>query len=172
MKRKQILIIVIVMAVLAVCITGLAIANQGDTSSRSGSIAIVSGGETKAEFDGDAIRHLESITVNKTIQSASYKDETGDFTGVPVRTLLQTADPDIFEGDVKNVVVRAEDGFVSSFSVEEVVESDSVLLVYEKDGEALPSKEEGGAGPFRIIVQDDEFGNRSAKYVNEIEVTE
>ena len=43
-------------------------------------------------------------------------------------------------------------------------------MVYEKDGAPLSSREEGGTGPLRILITDDPFGNRSTKYLAQIEV--
>ncbi len=47
-------------------------------------------------------------------------------------------------------------------------EMDKVLVVYEKNGAALEPFSEGGAGPFRIAVIGDPYGNRSLKYLAEI----
>jgi hypothetical protein len=68
------------------------------------------------------------------------------------------------------VVIRATDGYVSSLAVDEVGGADSVLLVYAKDGESLGTSSDGGSGPFRIIIVTDPYGNRCARWVNEIEI--
>ena len=114
------------------------------------------------------IKELPYVDIQKEIVSASFDNDEGVFRGVPLRALMEDAGIDI--SDAAQIVIRSEDGFVSVCPAEEVRESDSALLVYAKNGEGLGGQEDGGSGPFRVLMTDDEFGNRSAKYVCALEV--
>lgn len=165
-KKKGAIIVVIVLVVLAAAVSVLAILNRPGALPESGSVAVTSGGETLRVFTEDELKALPYIEVQKEIVSSSFADDEGLFRGVPLRALLAEAGAP--EGS--QIVVRSEDGYVTAFPADEVYESDNIFLAYSKDGGSLGGKAGGGTGPLRIIVTDDEFGTRCAKYVGEIEV--
>jgi DMSO/TMAO reductase YedYZ molybdopterin-dependent catalytic subunit len=115
------------------------------------------------------VRALPSVSVGKTILSSSHPTEKGVFTGVPLRTLIDAANPSLLRSATA-IVTRATDGFVSVLAPSEVSQGDDVLLVYEKDGKGLGTSKDGGTGPFRIIVVTDTWGNRDTKWVDEIQI--
>lgn len=51
-----------------------------------------------------------------------------------------------------------------------VLDDDNIYLAYMMDGEPLKSREDGGSGPYQIIIRKDQFSQRWAKYVLEIEL--
>ena len=165
--RRGALIVIAVLLVLAGAIAVLAAINRPKDLPERGSLAIVAG-ENRAELTLDEIKALPYIEAQKEIVSSSFANDEGLFRGVPLRALLESAGADI--SAAKQVVVRSEDGFVAAFPADEVAEEDDIILAYSKNGEGLGSLSDGGTGPLRIIVISDEFGNRCAKYVSEIEV--
>lgn len=166
MKRST-LIIFFVLVVLASAVAVLAILNAPDGDIESGTITITKGGGTVRVFTMDEI--VEMDYVEKEIVSSDFKSDKDIFRGVPLRTLISNADSALIE-NASMIIVRTEDGLVSAFPIDEITESDSVFLAYLKNGGSLGSLENGGDGPFRIITAGDEFRNRCAKYVYEIEV--
>ncbi|MBR6311634.1 MAG: molybdopterin-dependent oxidoreductase [Oscillospiraceae bacterium] len=165
-KRKGVLIVIIVLVVLAAAVSVLAVLNRPGELPESGSVAVTSGGETLRVFTADELKALPYIEAQKEIVSSSFANDEGLFRGVPLRALLAEAGAP--EG--AQIVVRSEDGYVTAFPADEVYDSDNIFLAYSKDGEGLGSKDKNGTGPLRIVVTDDEFGTRCAKYVSEIEV--
>lgn len=168
-KRTQAAIVVAVLVVLGGAVVALAQANRSDASVVDGSVAITRGGSTLKILDMEQVRALPSASEKKAIQSSSYADETGVFTGVPLRVLLDAVEPGLL-GNATMIVIRATDGYVSSLAPEEVTADDGVMLAYAKDGESLGAAADGGTGPFRLIILPDKYGNRCAKWVNEIEI--
>jgi len=168
-SRRTVIIVAAVVVALAVAIVVLARLNRSDTVVATGSIAIVRDGATLGTFTVEQVRALRSVDAEKTLHSSSHADEKGVFTGAPLRVVLEEVSPALLD-DASQVVVRATDGYVSSLDVDEVAGGDDVLLVYAKDGESLGDADDGGTGPFRIVIVSDPFGNRSAKWVNEIEI--
>lgn len=167
-NRKNLIIVFAVLLALALAAAVLAYMNRPAELPETGSVSVKSGGAVIAEYTLDDIAAMDSIEVHKKIVSSSFADDEGLFRGVPLRALLSVAGADVESS--AQVVVRSEDGFVAAFPMDEVLESDNIFLAYSKNGESLGTLQSGGVGPFRIIVTEDSFGNRCAKYVSEIEV--
>ncbi len=70
----------------------------------------------------------------------------------------------------KQLIVRGIDGYTVAFSIDEVVDEDNIYLAYKMEGKLLKSKEEGGSGPYQLIVRKDQFSQRWCKFVVEMEV--
>ena len=161
--------IVIVLGALIVAAGVLWVLNQPKTPVVSGEIQVIRGEETIKAFTLEEIRAMQSVSVEKEIVSSSHANDQGTFTGVPLRALLDEADPS-WRGNAVQIAARAEDGFVVAYTADEVAKDDSFLVVYEKNGQQLAAKKDGGTGPLRLIIQHDDFGNRSVKYLAQIEV--
>jgi DMSO/TMAO reductase YedYZ molybdopterin-dependent catalytic subunit len=135
----------------------------------SGDMAVTHNGETLRVYTMEDIMAMPYIEVQKEIVSSSHGNESGLFRGIPLRALLNEVDENLLI-NAQQIISHAEDAFVSAFSSEEVAESDSIVVVYAKDGQGLGAMGDGGSGPLRLIIQDDPFGNRSTKYLTQIEV--
>lgn len=169
MKRKNIIIVAVIVLVLIAAIAVLVVLNAPKGEIESGTVSVVSGGETVAQFSMEDLQAMDYVEVEKELVSASYDNDQGVFRGVPLRDVISACDDDLSQ-DMSQVVVRSEDAFVAAYSADDVMDGDNIFLAYSKNGEGLGNLENGGTGPFRIIVSDDEFGNRCAKYVYEIEI--
>ena len=168
-KKRNALVIGCVMILLAAAIAVLAYLNAPKEAAERGTLLIVRGEETLARLTLAQIREMPSVSIEKEIVSASHENDAGLFTGAPLRAILDAVQPGLLE-EANQIVARAEDAFVTAYTAKEVRESDSILVVYEKDGAPLGTREEGGTGPLRVLIQDDPFGNRSTKYLSQIEV--
>ena len=167
-KKTAVIIAAALAVLLAACII-LAKLNNSGAGAEPGKITVISDGEQAAVFELKDLEAMERVDMKKHISSGSGDDEDGVFSGPQLRDVLAAAGVTL-TGSEKDIVVRSEDGYTSSFEPEEVMADDCVLLAYEKDGELIKSSAEGGNGPFRIIAADDAFGTRCSKYVNVIEV--
>ncbi len=167
-KKRNILIAALVLVVLAAAIAVLAVLNRPGELPESGSVAVRRGDEVLRTYTTAELKTLPAVEVEKELVSSSFANDAGLFRGVALRALLADAGVDV--GALTQIVVRSEDGFVAAYPADEVAESDGIFLAYSKDGEPLGDRESGGSGPLRIVVTEDEFGNRCAKYVSEIEV--
>ena len=158
-----------VVVALAVAVVVLAQANRSPVKIAASSIAITQGGKTIKSFTVAQVQALPSVRARKTILSSSHPTETGTFTGVLLRTLINAANPALLRS-ASEIVTRGSDGFVSVLAPAEVVHGDSVLLAYAEGGKSLGTSGNGGTGPFRIIVLSDTWGNRDTKWVVEIQI--
>ena len=132
-----------------------------------GTLTISRGDQIIRVFTLDEIKDMPAIHVEKTIVSARYSDESGLFAGVALETLLAEADENLLI-ECKKFITKADDGFASVVSTDEILVGANVLVVYEKDGMGLGDYSNGGSGPLRILIVSDDFGNRSTKYLKEI----
>lgn len=64
----------------------------------------------------------------------------------------------------------AADGYTVALTGDEVRMEDNVYIVYEQAGKDLGIREDGGTGPYRLIIRKDEFAQRWNKYLMEIEL--
>ena len=166
-KRKYIIIA-------AVCLLALAVAcavlnsSAHDQSGNGYSLEITRNGEAVKTFSLDEIKKMKTVTVKKKIESTSHEDESGEYTGVPLEDILNKADGKLLS-QCDTFITLAGDSFSSALSADDIAKKDNVIVVYEKDGKDLAPFTEGGAGPMRIIIQADDYGNRSTKYLIRIE---
>lgn len=136
--------------------------NNGEllTISRDGAIL--------AEYTLEQIREMPSKSMEAHLSSGKGQDEDGVYTGVPLLYILNQTDEALIQ-ECTRFIAKAGDAFSSVLSQEDVKESENVLVVYEKDGEALKHFDDGGAGPMRIMVIGDTYGNRSTQFLVEIQ---
>ena len=159
----------IVILVLIIFIALLVYLNRPPAAVVSGTLTISHAQQDIYIFTLEELKALPHLDIEKEIISSSSPSESGRWRGVALRDLLAVIDPNIL-AQAKQVDAYAEDAFAASYSLVEVLKSDSVMVVYAKDGVALATKREGGKGPLRIIVQDDHYGNRCLMYLWKIEL--
>lgn len=169
MKRRQTTAIVIILAVLIIAVAVLAALNRSEDQLVTGQLEIMLRGESVAVLLPADVGALPAIELRKEIVSGSGDSQSGLFTGVALRTLLDTAAPGWAEG-ASRVICRAEDNFISAFAVDEVTADDNIMVAYLLDGKPLSGREQGGKGPFRLVIRDDTYGNRSTYWLCRIEV--
>lgn len=165
-KTKHVLYI---MVFLLLAVSVLLWQHSSGRNENADAIRILHNGQVLHTFTMDEIKGFNSVSIEKSIASGKGENEEGNYTGVPLSRLLDRVDPDLLK-EGKQIVSRAQDGFESAYTPEEVREENNILVIYSKDGDSLGTAKDGGSGPFRIIVAGDPFGNRSTKYLNEIEV--
>ncbi len=114
------------------------------------------------------IEKLNPIEFIESLKSSGQKAEVNKYKGVLLRDIL-AARGESLEGK-SQVTIRSIDGYAVALSAEEVGEEDNVYIVYEANGEPLASKDEGGSGPYQIVIRNDPFGQRWAKFVVEVDL--
>jgi DMSO/TMAO reductase YedYZ molybdopterin-dependent catalytic subunit len=133
------------------------------------SIKVIIDGNAVGEIAMDDIKKLPAVTKKVTIRSSSEGVGNYNFTGTPLRKVLESVSPGVRLAGRK-VTAKGIDSFNVLFEGQEILSSEKVLLVYARDDQPLGSKAKGGTGPFRIIILGDQFGLRAVKYVYELEV--
>jgi len=98
--------------------------------------------------------------------SASPRGQLRNFTGVPLVAILDYFYIDYSE--VGTVVFTSLDGFAAAISIEEATDETNTFIVFKESGQALGTREEGGLGPYMVVVALDQFPNRWARYLMEV----
>lgn len=108
----------------------------------------------------------EAITFPAVVRSSGEKPVETEYKGIELTKLLSSLNIDISKTD--KITVNAADGYRVILNIEELEEPSNVYLTFERDGELLKSKKQGGNGPFQLVIRRDPFSQRWVKHVDEI----
>ncbi len=118
-------------------------------------------------IDADIIyNHKEALVFPAVVRSSGSKPVETEYKGIELTKLFDSLDLDIT--NYSKVTFNASDGYRIILSIEEIKEPSNVYLTFERDGEILKSKKQGGKGPFQLVIRRDPFSQRWIKHVNEI----
>lgn len=165
--------VIIIMTVLAVVIAITAYLNKDRAQEmaakeRSAVFLIKEKGVLIKELTLEDIKAAGYEKFTAVLKTSGSEPEDHDYEGVLLRELLKASGISL-EGK-ELVAVSASDGYSIAYPVTEVLEDGKIYLVFAGDGELLKSREEGGRGPYQIIVTGDSFSNRRCKYALEADV--
>jgi len=108
----------------------------------------------------------EAITFPAVVRSSGEKPVETEYKGIELTKLLSSLNIDFSKTD--KITINAADGYRVILNIEELEEPSNVYLTFERDGELLKSKKQGGSGPFQLVIRRDPFSQRWVKHVNEI----
>lgn len=149
-----------------------ALLNRGDIEEKAASqreaILFIRAEGLEKQFNYETILELSAVDFPEELRSSGRPAQAVNFRGVLLRDLLDKAGVNT-EGKTQ-VITRAADGYVVALSMEEVLADDNVYIVYEMNGEELGRKEDGGTGPYRLVIRQDPFAQRWNKFLMEIEL--
>ncbi|MCW3984017.1 MAG: molybdopterin-dependent oxidoreductase [Candidatus Bathyarchaeota archaeon] len=113
------------------------------------------------------LESFQAVTLHVTLTSSSRLKDNGDFnyTGVRLNDLLNLVEP--YE-NATSIYIQASDGYGTTLSLQEA-RGENVIIAYLKDGQKLSLLKDGGEGPLRLIIGDDEFAQRWTRGVVVIE---
>ncbi len=134
-----------------------------------GALEIYLNGEKVATLSAADLSALKSSTFKAVIRSSSEGTSEAEFTGVLVYDIAAKAVPSIADG-FKAIIVKAEDGYQTVLSKDEALLKDNAYICFLMNGAPIKGKLQKGHGPLRLIIRNDEFGQRWVKYVNRIEI--
>jgi len=163
--NKGTLVIVAILCVLIPAVIILAILHRGTMEERlelqaAGEFMITSGEETIS------VSLADLLDIGAEEVTSSPRGERRDFTGVPLVRVFDQFGVDYSEA--RTVVFTSLDGFVTALTIAEVLDEENTFIVFEEDGEPLGTREEGGRGPYMVVVALDPFPNRWARYLMEV----
>jgi hypothetical protein len=168
-KNKSIFTIVVALLVIVIILAYVNKQNMKVTGldAIDGKILITAGGqEKKLEFQD--IKALNPIKFKAIQDTSKGGPEEHEFKGVLLKDVISKAFSQDELKKCTKVIVKAIDGYTVALSPEEVMATDNVYLAFEKDGEPLKSKVDGGSGPYQVIIRKDEFSQRWCKFVTEV----
>jgi hypothetical protein len=88
------------------------------------------------------------------------------FQGVPLSVLCDFLGIDI--SGAESVTALAADGFSSVAAADKVRDAENVFIAAGQDGVPLATMEDGGDGPYMLVVAKDTFSQNWCKYLSEL----
>jgi len=126
-----------------------------------GTFTITAGGTTHTATMADI------LALNPRAVTQTHRDETRNFRGVPLASVFTRLG--VSTTGASLVTFHSEDGFSASVTIAEALDSSNTFIVIEHgDGSFLGTIDTDGRGPFMNVVSQDQFANRSARYITEI----
>ncbi|WP_461204696.1 molybdopterin-dependent oxidoreductase [Clostridium sp. DL1XJH146] len=164
-KNKKTIVSIVV--ALVVIIGVFAFLNQDSVSEKKSLnndaiFIVMDNGEEVQRFNMEEIRNLGETNFKANLKTNGKDPVEYEYTGVLLKTLFEEAGVSIEEKDA--VVMTAADGYATSVEMKKVMEDDNVYVAYMREGESIGTKEDGGKGPYQIIISKDQFSQYWCKY--------
>ncbi|TEB08066.1 Oxidoreductase molybdopterin binding domain protein [Pelotomaculum schinkii] len=163
--QKKILYAVI--ALLVIIIVVFAFLNRGDENLQEGQILVKTGDNVIGVLTVADLQKLPAAQKKMVIQSTSGMTKH-EFTGAPLLDALNSIDPGLSQKCTR-IITRGIDNYTSGVNMSEVLRPNNVFIVYADHGEPLKTKT-GGEGAMRIIIYQDEFGQRFTNFLTSLEL--
>lgn len=165
------LIVAAVVVALAVVVVVFALLNREGAEEKmqlqnDAVFLITAGGETVQV----SMEDMESLTprdIEATYKKSGKKPEIRTYTGVPLADILALKGVDA--SGYTTVTFTAADGYASALPLEEALSARDCFIVVMEGGEPLGKREDGGSGPFRMILPNDEFSQRWCSFLMEVQ---
>lgn len=171
MNNKRVIISV---TLLAIIVLGLGFINKeslGDKKEiHENAEIIIKGNGTQEKINLEEIKNIGEEEFSADLKSSGKAAEEHIYTGVLLKEIFEEVGIKLEED--KQVILTAIDGYVVALESNEVLEDGNVYLAYKMDGESLGTREEGGSGPYQVIIRNDQFSQRWCKHVVEIKFDE
>jgi DMSO/TMAO reductase YedYZ molybdopterin-dependent catalytic subunit len=167
--QKNTRIALLVFFILIVAAVPLYIYTRPDAAQEPSSLQIKGDATNPQTLTLAQLEAYPSVTLQVTLTSSSRTQDNGDFqyTGVRLSDLLSAAN---VNGNATSVFVQAQDGYGTTLTMQEA-QSQNTIIAYKKDGTALTQLKDGGEGPLRLIIGDDQYAQRWVRGVAAIEIS-
>lgn len=164
-KQNRLILGIIVVLAVILGITG--VLNRGAAEAKSllnenAVFKVLVNGEEVAIRNMAEIQALGEVDFDANLKKSGKDPITYEYSGVLLKTILEDAGVDLT--DAKGVVVSAVDGYAVSVTMEKILTEDNVYLAYKRNGELIGTREEGGKGPYQMIISKDLFSQFWCKY--------
>ncbi|WP_353892856.1 molybdopterin-dependent oxidoreductase [Proteinivorax hydrogeniformans] len=124
--------------------------------------------ERVATVNFDDMLELAQHEFEVTLRSSSSPNKDNTYKGILMKDLLSKYDINL--DDINQVITRAADGYTVALTQSEILDKDNVYIVYKENGEYLAPREDGGSGPYQVVIKQDQFGQRWNKFLMELDV--
>jgi len=154
-------IIPIVILIVVIFVLAFNISRKEDIS-----LTIVQGEERHVLEKEFIYNHACAVAFPAVVRSSGKKPVETEYKGIELSTFFSSLNIDLKK--VKRITFNATDGYMIILDIDEILEPNNIYLTFERDGEIMKSKREGGNGPFQLVIRRDPFSQRWIKHVEEI----
>jgi len=141
--------------------------NRSPDQVREGTLTVKAGGKTVDVLSIADLKKLPAVQKNMVIHSGQGNTENY-FTGTSLLAILHSIDPTLTQR-YKKIVTKGIDNYTSGLDMSEVMQPDNVYIVYADHGQPLTTKT-GQPGSLRIIICNDDYGQRYTKWLVSLEL--
>lgn len=161
MTKRFLAVLLLFASMLAACSSP---ADEGERyASQENATILLTYEEEEHLVNFDAILELKQHQFEVTV-----REEERSYKGVLLRDLLAACQ--IPPEELNQVVAKGAGGYEVALGPEEVLAPEDVYIVYEYNGEPLKGEADGGAGPYRLVLRQDEFAQRWLKHLESLAV--
>ncbi|SKC49268.1 molybdopterin-dependent oxidoreductase [Maledivibacter halophilus] len=125
-------------------------------------------GKEVATLDMKEIRTLGEREFKANLKKDGKDPIPYTYTGVPLKNIFEKYN--ISLEDKSAVIVSAVDGYTVAVDLNKVLEEDNVYLAYMREGQSIGNRENGGKGPYQMIISKDQFSQHWCKFAVEADV--
>lgn len=169
---KQTKIVVLILGALILLTGALLIWNRPSAKERQelaeGEKFIIKIGDQSKEVTMADIEEIKTADVEANYKPSGKAPVTRVYQGVPFSRLAEHMG--ISQEGCSSVVFTAIDGYSTAISAEEAFDPEICVIAVSLEGEGLGSKEDGGSGPFMMILPKDQFSQRWCKFLAEVNI--
>lgn len=166
MKRKITLVIIILAAIVSVtAYMNLKTVEVKKELQENAEFVIKDNGKEIAKFNMKEIRALGETEFSANLKTNGKEPIPYTYTGVSLKNLFEKYGVDI--KDKSALIVTSIDGYTVAVDINKVLEDDNVYLAYMREGESLGNREDGGKGPYQMIISKDKFSQHWCKFAVE-----
>ncbi|ACV64202.1 hypothetical protein Dtox_3483 [Desulfofarcimen acetoxidans DSM 771] len=156
-----------VIVLLFLCIAFFSFLNHDGAVLKEGTLVIKAGETGLGSLSIADIRKLPAVEKKMTVHSGLGNTES-DFTCTPLLAVLNSIDQDLTQ-KYKKIIAKGIDNYTSVIDMSEVLQPDNVYIAYADFGKPLKTKT-GGEGSMKIIICNDEFGQRFTNWLVSLEL--
>ncbi len=167
---KQVKIAIAIIVALAIATVALYFLNRPSVTAQDSSFNIEANNEIY-EIDIALLEEIGIIDIAANYNTSNTDgDETRNFEGVPLVHILEHLKIDMT--NCTGVVFTANDSYSTGISIDEALDPEICFIATGEDGEQLQGRENGGSGPFMMVLPNDQFSQRWCKYLAEVTFNE
>ena len=152
---------------LVVTIAVFSFLNRDKEGLKEGTVVIRTGDTKLGSFTIADLQKLPAVEKKMTVYSSKGNTEN-DFTGTPMLAVLNSIDPTLTQ-KYEKIITKSVDDYTSGVDMSEVLQPDNVYIVYADYGKPLKTKT-GEDGSIRIIICNDEYGQRFIQWLVSMEL--
>ncbi len=165
--KKSTKIAIIGFIVLIIAVIPLYYYTRPDASQPTGTLQIKGKVGNPANLTYTQLEAYPAITLQVNINGHQGGNGVYNYTGITLKELLNGAQ---VSSNATSVYIQASDGYGTTLTMQEA-QKNTVFIAYKKDGATLSPLSEGGEGPYRLVISDDEYSQRWVRGVAAIEVS-
>ena len=163
----------LILGLLLVAVAALAFLNRGDAELRR---ALAENREFEIRIDGEyaatvglqTLLDMDPQEFTTSLATSIAAPHNVTLRGVELRRLLEATG--IETTKASHIVVSGIDGYYSPLSLPEVLQEGLIYICFSMDGDLLKSQNEGGYGPYLMVIKGSLFAQRWCKYIEAVDI--